>query len=52
MFLKVMMLIMKHPYRWNKIKDDWKNIYKDVKINVEVESVLEGSHNILAVTIR
>lgn len=46
------MLKMKHPYKWNKIKDNWKNIYKDVKINVEVESVLEGSHNILAVTIR
>jgi len=45
-------LKMKHPYKWNKIKDDWKNIFKDVKISVEVTSILEGSHNVLAVTIR
>lgn len=46
------MLKMKHPYRWNKIKDDWKNIFRDVNISVNVEAVLEGSHNVLAVTIR
>lgn len=46
------MLKIKHPYKWNKIKDDWKNIFRDVKISVEVDSVLEGSHNVLAVTIK
>ena len=46
------MLKIKHPYKWNKIKDDWENIFRDAKISVDVESVLEGSHNILAVTIK
>ena len=46
------MLNMKHPYKWNKIKDDWKNIFRDVKINIDVDAVLEGSHNVLAITIK
>lgn len=43
------MLEMKHPYKWNKIKDNWENIFNEVPIRIEVESKINRSYNLLSI---
>ena len=43
------MLEMKHPYKWNKIKDNWENIFNEVPIRIEVESEINRSYNLLSI---
>ena len=43
------MLEMKHPYKWNKIKDKWENIFNEVPIRIEVESKINRSYNLLSI---
>ncbi len=43
------MLEIKHPYKWNKIKDNWENIFNEVPIRIEVESKINRSYNLLSV---
>ncbi len=34
----------KYPLKWDKIKDNWKEIYKQMKININVETKINGTH--------
>lgn len=43
------MLEMKHPYKWNKIKDNWENIFYEVSIKVEAKAKIDRSYNLLSV---
>ena len=43
------MFEMKHPYKWNKIKDNWENIFNEVPIRIEVESKINRSYNLLSI---
>jgi spore germination protein KC len=37
---------MKHPVRWEKLKDQWKEIYPKLSIDVEVKADLRRTYNI------
>lgn len=37
---------MKHPIKWQKIKDDWDKIYPNLKINVVVSSDIRRTYDI------
>lgn len=37
---------MQHPYKWEKIKDNWKEIYPTLKIEIEVESQIARTYDI------
>lgn len=43
------MLEIKHPYKWNKIKDNWKNIFNEVPIRIEANSKINRSYNLLSI---
>lgn len=37
----------KHPLKWHDIKDNWEQIYKAAKINVEVKSIIKGVYFVI-----
>lgn len=38
---------LRHPFKWDKLKDDWAQIYPDLKIDVDVESEIARSYDIV-----
>ena len=38
---------MQNPYKWEKIKDKWTEIYSELKIEVQVESQIVRSYDII-----
>lgn len=43
------MLKVKHPYKWNKIKDNWENIFYEVPIRIETKAKIDRSYNLLSI---
>lgn len=43
-------LSLSHPYKWRKIKENWKNIFPAVPIEVEVNSRIQEEYGILSIT--
>ncbi|XMB85757.1 Ger(x)C family spore germination protein [Mycoplasmatota bacterium WC44] len=37
---------IKFPIKWNKIKDDWNQIFPEITFNVEVESIINRTYSI------
>ncbi len=37
---------MQHPYKWEKLKDQWREIYPDLDIQIQVETKLRRSYDI------
>ena len=40
-------LKLKHPYKYKNIKNTFKNEYKDLKFDVQVETKIERTYNVI-----
>ena len=38
---------MQHPFKWEKIKENWTEIYPSLPVNITVESRVERTYNIV-----
>lgn len=41
-------LEFKHPYKWRKIKDKWQEIFPNIDVEIEVNSKIDRSYDILS----
>lgn len=47
-FLKIGSLLkIYHPYKWNSIKDNWEYVYKETPVEVEVNSTIRRTYDIM-----